>query len=159
MPQLQSYQRIDRSIRRTLSRYGERLLRWSVAIVFIWFGLLKPLGYSEAAPLMTALVDRLLWWAISPGLFIDVVGWWEVLIGVCLLFRRLMRAALFLLALQMVGTMSPLLVLPARCFQPGGIPWAPTLEGQYIVKNIVIISAAMVIGGNVQRHSRHRKLL
>ena len=158
MPLYQRYQRLDRTIRSTLHRYGERALRWSVALVFIWFGLLKPMGYSEAEPLMRALVDQYASWAISPELFIDVVGWWEVVIGVCLLFRRLMRLALLLLALQMVGTMSPLILLPGRCFQDGGVPWAPTLEGQYIVKNLVIISAAMVMGGEVHKRSRQERL-
>jgi hypothetical protein len=51
----------------------------------------------------------------------------------------------------MVGTFLPLVILPEVTFQPGRIPYAPTLEGQYIVKNLLIISVAMVIGGTMRR--------
>ena len=61
------------------------------------------------------------------------------------------RIAIVLLALQMVGTFMPLIVLPEVTFQAGLLPYAPTMEGQYIIKNLLIISGALVIGGTVHK--------
>ena len=88
---------------------------------------------------------------LTPAQWVGVVGWYEVAIGLLFLSRRTTRIAIALLALQMVGTLLPLVLLPEVTFQAGRIPWAPTLEGQYIVKNLLIISAAIVIGGTVRR--------
>ncbi|MGF1632418.1 MAG: hypothetical protein ACFCVE_01095 [Phycisphaerae bacterium] len=144
---------IDRRVVGFLHRYGDRAARWALAVVFIWFGLLKPLGVSPAAGLLMATVD----WVpfIAPETMLHLIGWWEVAIGICLAAggwsRVLVRVGLLLLALQMVGTFMPLFVIPGACFQEGRVPWAPTTEGQYIFKNLVIIAAAMVVGGNVRR--------
>ena len=69
-----------------------------------------------------------------------------------LVIRPLIRVAIFLLFLQMPGTFLPLVLLPHTCFEK--IPWLPTLEGrQYIIKNLVLISAALVVGGTVRSTS------
>jgi uncharacterized membrane protein YkgB len=88
---------------------------------------------------------------VSPDLFIPILGWWEVAIGVGLLYRPLNRTAIFLLFLQMPGTLLPLVLLPEVCFTQ--IPWGLTLEGQYIIKNAVLIGAALVVGGTVREPS------
>jgi len=137
------FERFDRTIASTLARYGLPALRWSLAVVFVWFGLLKPLGVSPANDLVT----RTVYW-FDPAWFVPLLGWWEVLIGVCMVIRPLNRAAILLLALQMPGTFLPLVLLPDICWTH--VPWAPTLEGQYIIKNLVLIAAAMVIGGAVR---------
>lgn len=124
-------------------------LRVSLAVVFIWFGALKPLGVSPANDLVTKTV----YW-VDPGWFVPLLGFWEVAIGVCLLIRPLIRAGIFLLALQMPGTVLPLFILPEICWVHA--PYAPTLEGQYIIKNVVLISAAIVVGGTVRRESAAR---
>jgi uncharacterized membrane protein YkgB len=141
----QWFEWVDPIIAGWMQRWGLLLLRWSLALVFIWFGVLKPFGLSEANELIEATV----YWAFDPAWFIPVLGWWEVLIGVCLLWRPLIRVALLLLALQMGGTFLPLVLVPEATWnQP---PWQPTLAGQYIIKNLVIISAAIVVGGTVRR--------
>jgi len=117
--------------------------------IFIWFGLLKSFGHSP----VNDLVARTVYW-FAPEFFIPILGWWEVAIGVCFLFHRLLRAAVFLLFLQVGGTFLPLIVLPDVCFQE--FPFVLTIEGQYIVKNLLIISAAIVLGGTV-RPSRETK--
>ena len=127
-----------------MNRYGRLFLRISLAVVFIWFGILKPLGLSAAAE----LVRRTVYW-LPPDFFIPLLGWWEVAIGVGLLFRPLIRVALFLLFLQMPGTILPLFLLPEVCFNQ--VPFAPTLEGQYIIKNLILLSAAIAVGGAVRR--------
>ncbi len=76
--------------------------------------------------------------------WLSVIGWWEVAIGVTFLFHRTLRVAVALLLLQMAGTFMPLVILPEVTFQEGRFPFAPTLEGQYIIKNLLIISASQV---------------
>ena len=74
-----------------------------------------------------------------------VIGLWEMLIALCFLFKKTTIIAMILLFIQMSGTFLPLIILPEVTFQDSN-PFLPTLEGQYIIKNIVIITAALVIG-------------
>ncbi len=135
-----------------MNRFGRILLRYSLAVVFIWFGILKPLGESPAQQLVE---DTVVWF--DPDWFVPLLGWWEVLIGVCLLWRPLIRVALLLLFLQMPGTALPLVMLPDVCFKES--PFALTMEGQYIIKNLTLISAALVIGGTVRRKGNEEELV
>lgn len=135
--------RLDQRIATWMARHGHLLLRLSLGLVFVWFGLLKPFGLSTA----NDLVARTVYW-LPPDVFVPILGWWEVTIGICLLFRRLLRLALLLLFLQMPGTFLPLILLPEVSFTI--FPWVPSLEGQYIIKNLVLISAGIVIGGFVR---------
>lgn len=144
MSKLQAiFDAIDPIIAGWMHRYGHLILRISLGVIFIWFGLLKPFGQSPANDLVASTV----YW-FDPEVFIPVLGWWEVLIGVCLLIRPLIRVAIFLLFLQIGGTFLPLVILPEVCFKQ--FPFVLTLEGQYIIKNLLIISAALVIGGTVR---------
>lgn len=140
------FERIDRAIAQWMQRWGLLLLRISLAVIFIWFGALKPFRISPA----DELIEKTVYW-FDPNVFIPILGIWEVLIGVCLLLRPLIRVALFLLLLQMPGTFLPLVLLPETCFTHA--PWAPTMEGQYIIKNLVLISAAIVVGSTVRERS------
>jgi uncharacterized membrane protein YkgB len=139
------FENIDPAIAGWMERHGHLLLRVSLGVVFIWFGALKPFRISPADD----LIKRTVYW-FPPDVFIPILGAWEVAIGACLLYRPLIRVALLLLFLQMPGTFLPLVLLPEVCFTH--IPWAPTLEGQYIIKNLVLISAGIVVGGTV-RHA------
>ena len=142
---------IDPLITSWMDRHGIRLLRWSVGFVFIWFGALKTVGMSPAQE----LVARTVYW-FPPDVFIPILGWWEVLIGIGLIVRPLARLAIALLFLQMPGTFLPLVLLPDICFT--SVPFGLTIEGQYIVKNLVLISAAIVVGGTVREQNGTRKL-
>ena len=145
--------RVDRAVARWMKRYGYLILRIAVAVIFIWFGALKFFpGLSPA----TDLVKRTVYW-FRPQVFIPILASWEVLIGICLLFRPLIRIALFLLFLQMGGTFLPLIILPQATWIR--FPYAPTLEGQYILKNLVIIGAALVIGSTVRQESTEDRKL
>lgn len=135
--------RLDVQIATWMAKYGHSALRVSLAVVFVWFGLLKPLGVSPANDLVTRTV---VW--LDPGWFVPLLGWWEVAIGLCMLWKPLLRLSILLLALQMPGTFLPLVMLPDICWVH--VPWAPTLEGQYIIKNLVLIAAALVVGGTVR---------
>ncbi len=138
------FDRIDRAITVWLKHHGVNYLRYSLAVIFIWLGILKPLNLSPASE----LVAHTVYW-FSPTWFVAFLGWWEVLIGVCFLFKPLLRVAIGLMALQMAGTFLPLILLPEVVYGP--IPFFTlTLEGQYIIKNLVLIAAAMVIGSTVR---------
>jgi uncharacterized membrane protein YkgB len=119
-----------------------------LGIIFIWFGVLKPLGLSAAEPLVIATVRWLP--LFDAEVWVNIIGWWEVVIGVTFFFRKTIRVAIALLALQMVGTFMPLILLPEVTFQAGHLPYGPTMEGQYIIKNLLILSAALVVGGTVR---------
>jgi uncharacterized membrane protein YphA (DoxX/SURF4 family) len=142
------FDRLDRLVSGFMRRWGVPALRLSLGVVFIWFGLLKPLGISAAEPLVLATVR---WLPVGdPAVWVTLIGWWEGAIGVGFLVPGAARIAIALLALQMVGTFLPLVVLPDVAFQPGRVPYGPTVEGQYIIKNLLIISAALVVGGTVR---------
>ncbi|MGD1946885.1 MAG: hypothetical protein ACFB0A_11650 [Croceivirga sp.] len=124
--------------------WGIPAMRISFAIIFFWFGILKPFGLSAAEGLLKSTVA---WLPFGrPESWLKIIGWWEVIIGLTFLFRSTTRIAIALLFLQMVGTFMPLLFLPEVTFQENNI-LMPTLEGQYIIKNLMIISAALVLGG------------
>jgi len=139
-----SFDEVDYHIANWMNKHGRFFLRISLAFIFMWFGLLKPLGLSPAAE----LIAKTVYW-IPADLFIPILGWWEVAIGVGLLFRPLIRMAILLLFFQMIGTFMPLIILPNVCFTQ--FPFGLTLEGQYIIKNLILISAAIVIGGTVRK--------
>ena len=142
------FDRLDRKISAHMQQWGDPALRISLAIIFVWFGILKPLGLSPAAPLVRATTAWMPFF--DPDQWLAIIGWWEVAIGLTFLFRATTRIAIALLAMQMIGTFLPLVLLPAVTFQAGHIPYAPTVEGQYIIKNLLIISAALVLGGTVR---------
>ena len=119
------------------------LIRIPIFIIFFWFGFLKIIDLSPAQQLVK---DTVYWMPfLSAESWTFVIGVWEVLIAICFLFKRTTLIAMVLLFLQMSGTFLPLLILPEVTFQNSN-PFLPTLEGQYIIKNIIIITAALIIG-------------
>lgn len=123
-------------------------IRLSFGVIFIWFGILKPLGLSAAEGLLKATV---IWLPFgSPEIWLIIIGLWEIVIGVFFFFKKTTRIAIILLFLQMVGTFMPLVLLTEVTFQSNNF-FLPTLEGQYIIKNLMIISAALVLGGEIKR--------
>lgn len=123
------------------------MTRAGLAIVFFWFGILKPLGLSPAEGLLLETTAYLP--IFKPEVWLHVIGYWEVLIGILFLFRKTTLIAIVLLAGQMFGAFMPLFLLPEATFSSGKFG-VPTLEGQYIIKNILIIAGAMTIGAHLQ---------
>jgi uncharacterized membrane protein YkgB len=145
----EKFDRIDERITRWLARYGIVLLRIGLGVVFFWFGALKFFaGLSPAQDLAAKTISMLTFDLMPPNLSIPILAAWECLIGLGLITGRFMRATLLLLVMQMLGTVTPLFFFPELTFTR--IPYAPTLEGQYIIKNIVLVAAAMVIGATVR---------
>jgi uncharacterized membrane protein YkgB len=136
---------VDARISGWMAGHGVTLLRIALGLVFIWFGALKLVpGLSPAEDLVRATVTFL-----PGGVFMPLLGTWEILIGLGFLTGRALRTTILLLFLQMPGTLSPVVLLPDRVFTH--VPWGLTLEGQYIVKNLILIAAAIVIGSTVRR--------
>lgn len=143
---------VDTRIVGFLRRISLPTLRLGLGVVFIWFGLLKALGISPATELVVATTS----WAFDPGWFVPTLGIWEMLIGLCLIDpHRLLggsawmtRIGILLLALQIPGTFLPLVLHPGACFTGDVI--GLTIEGQYIVKNLVLIAAAIAVGAQVR---------
>lgn len=121
------------------------LLRVSLGIVFLWFGVLKFFpGLSPAEVLATRTIQTLTLGVVEPSLSQPMLAIWEVLIGLGLITNRFLGATVGLLIVQMLGTFTPLILFPQETWTQ--FPIVPTLEGQYILKNIVLLSAGLVIG-------------
>ena len=117
------------------------LAHFALFVVFFWFGFIKLLGVSPANDLVEALrVITLPWWPFAS--FIIVLGLYEVLIGILFLLRRFDKIAIILLIPHMITTMLPLFMLPELTWQ---MALVPTLAGQYIIKNIVVVALALTI--------------
>ena len=143
------FERIDARLTGWMARRGIVLLRVSLGGIFLWFGALKFFpGLSPAADLATRTISALSFGLVPPTVSLPLLAGWECLIGIGLLGGWFLRATLALLALQMLGTVTPLFLFPAEAFVR--IPWAPTLEGQYILKNVVLVSAALVVGATAR---------
>jgi uncharacterized membrane protein YphA (DoxX/SURF4 family) len=140
---------LDARITSWMARHGLPLLRISLGIVFLWFGALKFFpGLSPAQDLAARTIEALSFGTVHASVSVPLLAAWECLIGLGLLFGIFMRATLLLLAVQMAGTLMPLVLFPGEVFTR--VPYAPTLEGQYIIKNAVLISAAIVLGATVR---------
>jgi uncharacterized membrane protein YphA (DoxX/SURF4 family) len=140
---------LDLRITHTLARVGVPVLRVALGIVFLWFGLLKFFpGASPAETLAARTIEVLSGGLVTREVSLPVLAIWESLIGLGLITGIWLRATLFLLAVQMLGTLTPLVLFPSETFTT--FPLAPTLEGQYIIKNVVLIGAAMVVGATVR---------
>lgn len=132
-----------------MARYGVLILRVSLGVVFFWFGVLKFFpALSPAESIASRTIEVLTFGMVPPAVSLPVLAAWEVAIGLGLITGKFMRATLALLALQMLGTVTPLAIFPDETWRV--FPVALTLEGQYIVKNLVLVSAGLVIGATVR---------
>ena len=141
-------QAIDRRLTHWLAEHGMTLLRISIGLIFVWFGVLKfwP-GLSPADQLATETIDLLFFGLITEDLARVLLAILETTIGIGLVTGKFMRFTLLLLVGQMLGAATPLVLFPE-------VTWSdlfvPTLEGQYILKNMVLVSAALAIGATVR---------
>ncbi len=140
---------LDARIAGWMARNGVTFVRVSLGIVFLWFGSIKLIpGLSPAEDLAGQTILALTAGLIKPSVSVPLLGAWETLIGIGLLSGKALRATLVLLFAQMAGTVTPLVLFPNLVFQAE--PFVPTLVGQYIIKNIVLVSAAIVVGATVR---------
>ena len=140
---------LDGRITAWMARHGVTLTRLALGLVFLWFGAIKFVpGWSPAADLAVRTIDRLTFGMVGPETSLPVLAVWESAIGLGLLTGKFLRATLLLLFVQMLGTLTPLVIFPSETFV--AFPYAPTLEGQYIVKNLVLVTAGIVVGATVR---------
>jgi len=140
----QAWDRLDQRAVRFMATEGIRLLRIALGIVFVWFGLLKVIGQSPVEDLVASTV-----FLFPPEFFVPFLGAWEIAIGLGLLFRLVLRLTLLLLWLQMFGTFSVLVVQPDLALQ-GRNPFLLTTEGEFVIKNLVLIAGGLVIGSTLR---------
>jgi uncharacterized membrane protein YkgB len=140
------FERIDVGISTWMKKWSLPIMQTAIGIVFVWFGALKVIGVSPAGELVAKTV-----YFLPPEVFVPILGVWELLIGLLFLYRPLMRLGILLLFLQLPGTFLPILLLPDVVFTT--FPYGLTVEGQYIIKNLVIIGAALVLGGSLTSDS------
>lgn len=148
-PRPSRFDAVDAQLTRWAARHAITLLRVSIAVVFLWFGVLKFFpGMSPAQDLAARTISALSLGLVPASVSVPLLAALETVIGLGLLTARALRVTLLLLLAQMAGTITPLLLFPHETFTR--FPIAPTLEGQYIIKNIVLVSAAILIGSTVR---------
>jgi uncharacterized membrane protein YkgB len=123
----------------------EPLARFGLFVVFFWFGILKVIGLSPASGVVQRLFEHTIHFMNFPT-FLVIFGVFECVIGILFLIRGCERVVIPLLFIHMVTTFGPLVYLPSETWQKFMVP---TLEGQYIIKNLVIIAAAIGIAAHV----------
>lgn len=139
------FERVDARFVAFMNTHGPRALRISLGIVFVWFGLLKLIGRSPVAE----LVSHTVYWLPS-NVAVPLLGGWEMVVGLGLLFRVAMRLTLLLFWMLLAGTFLVLVLRPEIAFQ-GGNPMMLTTEGEFVIKNLVLIAGGLVVGGRVRR--------
>ena len=136
---------IDIKLINFFRRVSIPVARFGLFVIFFWFGALKVVGLSPASDLVQNLFEQTISF-MSFGTFIILFGLFECLIGILFVIRGLERVVIPLLFLHMITTFMPLFMLPA-------VTWSgfmvPTLEGQYIIKNILIIATAIGIAAHL----------
>lgn len=145
-----AFDRLDRRIVGLLRRWSPLALRLALGIVFVWFGALKVFGVTP----VSELVARTVYW-VDPAWLVPTLGAAEVVIGLALIVGRWLRPVLALFAVQMAGTFLVLVVQPEVAFQRGN-PLLLTVEGEFVVKNLVLLAAGMAVGAQVEARSRER---
>jgi uncharacterized membrane protein YkgB len=142
---------LDERIIHGLQKISGTVARLALFVVFFWFGILKVFSLSPASPLVLALLERTIPF-MDPHQFLVLFGAYEMVIGLTFILPGLERIALAMLAVHMIMTFGPLVLLPE-------VTWSgfmvPTMEGQYIIKNLVIM--ALALGIAVGMHPMHRK--
>ncbi|MFW5706900.1 MAG: DoxX family membrane protein [Bacteroidota bacterium] len=141
---IEKYEKFESRLLNWMAVHGIVLLRISIGIIFFWFGFQKFFpGISSAEDIATRTIDVMSFGIVQAPFSMPILATWETLIGIGFIFGKYLRATIILLYLQMAGTLFPLFVFPEETFYLA--PFIPTIEGQYIIKNFIIITAAMVI--------------
>ncbi|TDG35001.1 DoxX family protein [Pedobacter changchengzhani] len=138
------------------SRNGMNILRICLGIIFVWFGVLKFFhGISSAEEIAGRTILKLTFGLITPTFSMPLLAVWECIIGIGLITKAWLRLTLVLLYMQMAGTFLPLVFFPHETFNHS--LFVPTLLGQYIIKNLVLISGGIVIGATLSGHKVNEK--
>ncbi|MEK7586001.1 MAG: hypothetical protein AAB477_02085 [Patescibacteria group bacterium] len=146
-----NFRKTDTELIHFFRRISVPIARFGLFVVFFWFGLLKVIGLSPASGLVQALFENTVHFMSFPT-FLVLFGLFEMLIGILFLIHGAERVVIPLLFIHMITTFMPLFLLPQ-------VTWSgfmtPTLEGQYIIKNLALIAAAVGIASHL--HPLHKR--
>ena len=141
---LDRFDSVDTALNRWLVAKSIGLLRASIGLVFIAFGLLKFIpGMSPIEGLAGRTAEMISLGVLSPRTGMIVIGLLECIIGLSFITGKFLRVGVWLMGAQMVGAMSPLLLFPGELFS--GPSYGPTLEAQYIIKDVILVAAGLLI--------------
>lgn len=138
--------KLDHKIIRLMKKYGEKVELTFLGGYFLWFGLIKVFGGKSAS----SIIAKSIYW-IDPSWGVPALGLWEALIGIGLLIKKLHRFAILLLILRIPGVLFALIYHFDKCFHEG--IFEPSIQGQYLIKQLTLIGAALVIGSLIKPHS------
>ena len=130
---------LDELLLNFLRRWSITALRLSLGSIFLWFGALKIFGSSPVAALIQETYTF-----VPVGVFMLILGVWEMVIGIGIILKRALRSVLILLGVHLVGTFTAILFNPSIFFVRG-VPLCLTVDGEFVMKNLVLITAALVI--------------
>jgi uncharacterized membrane protein YkgB len=140
-----NFRQIDIRLIRFFRRASIPVARFGLFVVFFWFGFLKVLGLSPASTLVQQLFEATIHFISFPT-FLILFGLFEMLIGVLFLIRGLERVVIPLLFIHMATTFMPLFLLQEETWSGFLVP---TMEGQYIIKNLALIAAGVGIAAHL----------
>ena len=138
-------QSIDVTLIQFFRKYFLPMARFGLFVIFFWFGILKVLGLSPAGALVESLFHQTIHFMSFPTFYLSF-GLFEMLIGILFLIKGAERVVLPLLLFHMVSTIMPLFLLRDTTWTSFMVP---TMEGQYIIKNLVVIACAMGIASHL----------
>jgi uncharacterized membrane protein YphA (DoxX/SURF4 family) len=145
---MRALQKLDAAVHRVLVAHSIQLLRVTVGLVFLVFGILKFFpGVSPVEELTIKTTDALSFDLVPGGIAIVLIASLECIIGLLLISGRGLRIAVYLLAGQLIGILAPLVLFTGRLFD--GPHHAPTLEGQYVVKDFILVAAGFVVASTL----------
>lgn len=145
-PRRQQLETLDRRVIAWMRRHGHHLDRWAIGLYFCWFGAIKVLEHKSATSIIAETV-----YVGDPTTTAQLLGAWELAIGVCLVVHRLARVAVALLVIRVPGTLLALVVKADVCWTDTML--VPTIQGQYLIKDAILLTAALVIGGGISLRS------
>ena len=148
-------EKFDGKVIKILRKYSDEISRGALFIIFVWFGFLKTIGLSPAAELVVALMNETFLNGLSPDMFLIGFGWFEVLIGIMILFPRVERFTFLFMGFHMMTTVMPLFLLTEVAWYA---PFVPTLVGQYIIKNLALISVGLLLFARLKPMTKTHKI-
>jgi uncharacterized membrane protein YkgB len=145
------YQAAEATAIEKLRRISLPLLRLTIGIVFVWFGALK---IGDSTPVGDFVARTLPWF--NRDFIVPALGWFEIAMGLAIIAGRLLTLVCAGLVAHLTGTFLSLVMQPEVTFQ-GGNPLMLTTEGEFVVKNIVFIAAALVIAARFHLEEREKE--
>lgn len=150
---LRALHRADAALAGWVDRHGLLIVRIGLGVVYFWFGILKYFpDVSPAEQLAAKTVEKITLGLMPPAVGLPTLATWEVLIGIGLLAGFWLRPILLLICVHLIGTFTPLFFYPDEVWTT--FPFALTLEGKYIVRNLVLYGAALMIGAELTAKRR-----